>query len=428
MDLAGQCGFNEVPCWETFRARFKLLEEKYGNQIAVRQGKILQGLERAKVGKKALTAISGHRKSKRVGLKGDRNNHVDRKAAIKKSMPLRAMIRATATKGQVNQLFFQGRWPDGKPRCPRGDCGSDRVVEEPGEQPPRWVCLDCEERFDIKTRTTFEGARHSLETIFDVAYLMLQIPFGMPSEIVPLLVEDEDRRLSHKDSVYLTHRIQTALVERLPIFDGPAQYDTSLLGYADGVEIHVHVLVDVPTRQARAEITYGPVTKAQAGRFIYKYLKEDGILFTDTTKACPDSPYREMVNHAICEFSRASELAPGYFVNTNLPENFWSTFKNLIDRRRGIAVVYLPLYLAEHMWRYNHRDESTEEQLQKFIRNAHDVVLRGDDKPCDVGEVEGKLAALGKFVPPPSRASRVHRRRPRSRRKKENDFMQLRLA
>ena len=429
LDLANQCGFKTVPCWETLRSRFILLEKEYGNQIAIRQAEILEELERRGTGKKVRTIIAKNKKSKRLGRKDERNNYPRRKDAIEKSMTLREIIRATDTKEQVEQLCSQAMWPDGKPRCPRRGCGSDQVVEEPGGQLRRWLCLDCEEPFDFTTGTVFEGARNSLETIIVGAYLMIQLPFGMPSEMLPLLLDDEGRRLSRKDAIDLTHRIQTAMVERLPIFDGPAQYDSSLIGYVDGVEIHLQAIMDVPTRQVRAEVNYGPMNQEQADRFIDKYLKPDGILFTDTTKACPDYPHRrEMVNHSIPVFARDSKKAEGYRVSTNMPENFWSTTQEFLGRRRAITLVYLPLYLAEHMWRYNHRHESTMEQLRALIRNAHDVVLRGDDKPCDAEEVERELAVQLALLPPSSGSSGVRIMRPRSRPKGEKYFTQLRLV
>ena len=287
-------------------------------------------------------------------------------------------------------------------------------MEDPGEQLRQWVCLECEHRFDIKTGTVFEGSRHSLRIILWATYLMFQLPFGMPSLELACLLEEEGRKLSHKDAVEITHRIQTALQERLPLFDGPAQYDSSLMGYANGVEVHVQSLVDVPTRQVRAEVTYGPVNKPQAERFTYKYLKEDGILFTDSGKACPDSPFRQKVNHSRGVFARNGKRE-GERISTNLDENFFSGFQEKLDRHRAVTATYLPLYLAEHMWRYNHRHQPIVEQLQAFVRNAHDVVLRGDDKPCDNRKVERTLAVQLVLHPPHPGAEKARNRTRRSR-------------
>ena len=52
------------------------------------------------------------------------------------------------------------------------------------------------------------------------------------------------------------------------------------------------------------------------------------------------------------------------------------------------------------MWRYNHGPEPALELLRAFVRNAHDVVLRGDDKACDAREVEEILAIQLALLPP----------------------------
>ena len=427
-DLAGPCGFEQVPCWETFRTRFKLLEGEYGNETNIRMFEIKKELERQGVGKRALPIVAKHKRTRQRGQKDSRNNYPDRKKRIIKSLTVFAMFEQAGNEELVELFFIIARWPDGRPRCPRPACGSVRVAEEQsGGQLRRWVCLECEDRFDIKTGTVFEGTRRSLRTIVWAAYLMLQIPFGLPSEVLPYLLEEEDRRLSTKDALDLTHRIQTALVERLPRFDGPAQYDSSLMGYANGVEVQLQSLVDVPTRQVRAEVSYGPVNKAQADRFINKYLHRHGRYFTDSTKACPDDPERrEMVNHAKRQFARDGKHE-GERVTTNSNENVGSTSQELLDRRRSVTATYFPLYLAEYMWRYNHRPEPTRDQLQAFIRNAHDVVLRGDDKPCDAGEVDKELAVQLLLQPPNSNEVKARKKKKRSRIKRSQSSTQLRL-
>ena len=99
----------------------------------------------------------------------------------------------------------------------------------------------------------------------------------------------------------------------------------------------------------------------------------------------------------------------------------------MLDRRRSVSALYFPLYLAEHMWRYNHRSESTFEQLQAVVRNARDVVLNGDDKPCDAREVEAELGVQLVLHRPHSKEVKARDRKKRSRIKESKDFTQPRL-
>ena len=418
-DLADQCGFVKVPCWQTFRTRFKLLEEEYGNETTIRIFEIKKELERKGVGKKALPIIAKHKLPRRRGQEGPRSNYQYRKDRIGKSFSLFAMIVKCGTEDLVELFFIEARWPDGRPRCPRLACGSDRVEEEAAVdgQLRRWVCLDCEEPFDIKTGTVFEGTRYSLRTILWAAYLMLQLPFGMPSLDLACLLEEEDRRLSNKDTLDITHRILTALREHFPIFDIAAQSDSSLMGYANGVEVNVIGVVDPGSRLERVEPIFGPVNQGNSSPFHDKYVDKNAKLFTDSTKAYLKEERRETVNHGKRQFVRRGKW--GDLVSTNLNENDWSTSQEMLDRHRSVTATYLPLYLTGHMWRKNHRPEPIEEQLQAFVRNSHDVVLRGDDKPCDAGEVEKELAVQLHLHPPHSKGVKARKRERRSRIKKE---------
>ena len=117
--------------------------------------------------------------------------------------------------------------------------------------------------------------------------------------------------------------------------------------------------------------------------------------------------------HAKRQFAR-DDKEGGPRISTNLDENFWSTFQESFDRRRAVTATYPPLYLAEHLWRYNHGSEPTLDQLQAVIRNAHDVVLRGDDKPCDARSVEEELAIQLALHPPHPKNKKARAKKPRS--------------
>lgn len=121
---------------------------------------------------------------------------------------------------------------------------------------------------------------------------------------------------------------------------------------------------------------------------------------------------RQQVSHAKRQFVRDCEEA-GERSGTNLDEKFWSTLQEMLDRRREVSSKYLPLYLGEHLWRYNHQGEPVLNQLQAFIRNARDVVVRGDDKPCDEWEAEKALSAQLALLLP--KAVKVRNEKKRSR-------------
>lgn len=425
--LADRCHFQHIPCWETFRKRFKLLDEEYRNEVILRQLAILRALEKRGLGKKALPIIAKHQHPKQRHAEDPRSNHQHRKVRIDNALGLFELIEAAGTDELAEWFFILARWPDGKPMCPRPGCGSHRVVDQPGDLLEQWLCLECEEPFDIKTATVFEGTQYSLRTILWAAYLMLQIPFGSASLVLACLLKEEGRRLSHKDALDLTHRIQTALIEPHPRFGSPTQIDDSLMGYANGVRANVIGGVDTSTRRAWVEPIYGPVKLANSSPFINDLVEEGTEIHTDSTNSYPERLRpRKKVNHSKNVMARDNPNG-GPRISTNLDENFWSTFQEFLDRRRAVTATYLPLYLAEHLWRYNHGSEPTLEQLRAFVRNAHDVVLRGDDKPCDAREVEQVLAVQLALHPPHPKAEKGRNKKKRSRSNKKSDSQQKSL-
>ena len=378
--LATLCRFGKVPSWETFRKRFQILKLEYSNEVAIRMFEIREELRKRACGKKALPIIAKHQAPRRRHEETPRSNHQYRQGRIDRALGLVELFNLVGTDDLAEAFFIMARYPHGKFTCPRPGCGSDRVVDLPGEQLQQWLCLDCEEPFDIKTATVFEGTRYSLRTILLAACHVIQSPFGVTSLDLACLLKEEGQRLSHKDALDLTHRIQVALVEPRPLFAGPVQTDESLMGYATGVRANVLGVVDWSSGRAYVEPAYGPVDLQTYSAFIDSCVDEEAEIHSDSAKNIPKKPRRrKMVNHARRELAR-DDKDGGPRISTNLAENFWSTFQEMLDRRRAVTSRYLPLYLAEHLWRYNHSSEPIVDQLKAFICNAHEVVLRGDDK------------------------------------------------
>ncbi len=393
----------------------------YGNEVILRQLAILQALEKRDLGKKALPNIANRQHPKRRHAEDPRSNHQHRKARIDNGLGLFELIEAAGADELAEWFFILARWPDGRSRRPRPGGGSDRVMDQPGDRLQQWLCLEREEPFDIKTATVFEGTQYSLRTILWAAYLILQIPFGLASLALACLLKEEGRRLSHKDALDITHRIQNALIKPHTRFGSHTQIDDSLMGYANGVRANVIGGVDTSTRQAWVEPIYGPVNLVNSSRFINDLVEEGTEIHTGSTKSFPQRRRpRKKVNHSKNQMAR-DDMDGGPRISTNLDENFWSTFEEMLDRRRAVTATYLPLYLAEHRCRYNHGSEPTLEQLRAFVRNAHDVVLRGDDQPCDAREVEQVLAVQLVLHPAHPKAEKARNKKKLSRSDKKSD-------
>ena len=58
------------------------------------------------------------------------------------------------------------------------------------------------------------------------------------------------------------------------------------------------------------------------------------------------------------------ELRSRHGTHINGLEGFWGSVKRRLAAKGGIRRERLPLYIAEYVWRYNHRHWSTTQQVK----------------------------------------------------------------
>ena len=68
----------------------------------------------------------------------------------------------------------------------------------------------------------------------------------------------------------------------------------------------------------------------------------------------------ESVDHEQNEYGRGE-------VNTNSMESFWGLLKRRLKITGGIRVERLHEYVAEETWRFNHRNLTEKEKIERFI-------------------------------------------------------------
>ena len=109
----------------------------------------------------------------------------------------------------------------------------------------------------------------------------------------------------------------------------------------------------VPNLQWR---TLGPIIGAHvaAGSTIYT----DGA---DTYEPLRHQYHRERVEHVSGEYVRG-------VIHTNGIESFWGYLKRRLKTTGGIRAARLPLYVAEEVWRFNHRTMNLKGQVEILYR------------------------------------------------------------
>ena len=56
-------------------------------------------------------------------------------------------------------------------------------------------------------------------------------------------------------------------------------------------------------------------------------------------------------------------------------EGFWGYLKRRLAAKGGIRRERLPLYLAEYLWRYNHRNQSMETQKKQLLKMLENIPI-----------------------------------------------------
>ncbi len=92
-------------------------------------------------------------------------------------------------------------------------------------------------------------------------------------------------------------------------------------------------------------------------------VEHGAVVYTDGFKMYRMLPKHgfthEYVNHHLYEYVRGE-------VHTNSIEGFWGILKRKLSCIGGMRRQYLPLFVAEIVWKYNHRNLTLEEQEKKL--------------------------------------------------------------
>lgn len=258
------------------------------------------------------------------------------------------------------------RWPKGV-TCPK--CGNDRVWALPS-RPFNWVCKGKDHknayRFSLYVGTVFENTNYPLLTWFRVLYLMLSSKKGMSALQIHRMLGSG----SYQTAWYLCHRLRAGLAD--PNFRqlmGVVEVDETFIGGKDRNR-HASKRGRVPGMAAgsgktgvigaisrKGNVVCQVIERVDAKtltRFVRFAVSERArLLATDSNtsyNSLPDEGYRHRtVNHEIGNYVTGT-------VHTNTIESFWSLLKRgVIGTYHNVSKKYLPLYLNEFMFRFNHR-------------------------------------------------------------------------
>jgi len=264
--------------------------------------------------------------------------------------------------------------------CPKCASKSVRLVNPQSE---RYICSDCNFQFSIFTGTIFEGTLLKLPTWFQIIGMMLNAKTSISAKEI-----QRNTGVTYKTAYYACMRIRIGMLMPETMLNGMIEMDESYFGgkarkQNKSIPDNEPTLSSATNKRGRGtnKVSVVGMVERQGNvktKVIEKLTKvnllamlksnavqEDSILITDGFKSYAElEKYidRLVVNHNK-QFSKG-------IIHVNTIEGFWSIVKNGIKGSyRAISKKYLPLYLIEFEWKFNHRNYKGNE-LEKFLKNA----------------------------------------------------------
>jgi transposase-like protein len=273
------------------------------------------------------------------------------------------------------QYALNFRWQNGLVTCPRCNGEKHSFIKTRKV----WFCYDCNKQFSLKVGTIFEDSPITLDKWMLAMWMLANCKNGVSSHEMGRTIG-----VTQRTAWFMLHRIRKAM--ETGVYGGelggggePVEVDESFVGgepknwHKAKRESHrktvrsarvqeyqnrfthktsVIGMLDRESRQIRAKVVPN-VKRDTLQKEILCTIKPGSKVYTDQAVAYTSlqkTYIHETVNHAI-EYVRGE-------VHTNGLESFWSLLKrNLAGTYVAVEPFHLDRYLAEQVFRYNHRKD-----------------------------------------------------------------------
>ncbi len=258
------------------------------------------------------------------------------------------------------------RWRD-NPHCPH--CGSVKVGRRnESKRVGRWNCFDCRASFNVLAGTFFQGTKIKLQKWFLAISLIMNAKKSLSSY---QLARDLD--LNQKTAWYMQQRIRSEMMrkEGKALLKGIVEADETYIG-SKPCKRNKKNDNDPKNKRGRGTKKTPVIGAVERGgkvvarvatdltskgilQFIRDNIKsEDSVLITDEYKAY--NMVRKSIDHRVINHSE--HFVDGE-IHTNTIEGFWSLLKRAwYGQHHYYQRGFTPLYIAEAVFKYNHRKNS----------------------------------------------------------------------
>lgn len=274
------------------------------------------------------------------------------------------------------------RW-NNKPVCPVCKC----THITPRKDSFRYHCSKCNRDFSVLTGTIFDSCHIPLPKFFQLILIMLNAKSAISASELARLIN-----ISVDTSWYACMRVRCAMIEPVNDLHGTIEADESYLGgnprkrykQRDNVTSLSRVETLVHYKRGRGTDKTGVAGMVERrGRVVTRvmdtfntrnmlgmlkrYVKQDTVKKIITDKARFYNKFDDHVKHLSIKHTEQFAKGP---IHINTIEGFWSIVKNSIrGSYKSLSKKYLPFYLAEFSYRYNHR-KKRDNIFSSFMKNA----------------------------------------------------------
>jgi len=260
------------------------------------------------------------------------------------------------------------RWADA-PYCPL--CGATAVARKADSQRVgRWNCHACKGRFNVLSGTIFEKTKLPLQKWFLAIGLIVNAKKSVSSH---QLARDLD--LNQKSAWFMQQRIRAAmLTNEGELLQGIVEADETYVGgkprkgnrrnnnpddwgSGRGKTEKVQVVGMVERGGRVVARVAGPAgTRLKRANDLIQKVVDCSASLMITDEGSAYRSLHKIVRHAvICH----KEIYADGLVHTNTIEGFWSLLKRAFyGTHHRYSGEYMPLFVAEACWKYNHRKSS----------------------------------------------------------------------
>ena len=287
---------------------------------------------------------------------------------------LAQLTEAYGDEERARELLERLRWPGGTV-CPHyKNAGEKRISKlqakagsKSGVRKGVYFCGACRQQFTVTVGTVMEGSHVPISKWLMALFLLCSSKKSLSANQIHRMIG-----VTYKTAWFMCHRIRFAMTPSdwgVPKLKGTVEVDETFVGPKGKPKTPVVALIE---RRGLARVqVIASVTQKNLGAALSQCVSKEAIVNTDEHPAYKNPlkhwKAHQRVNHSRGEYQRKNP--DGSKASTNTAESFFSLLKRaIVGAWHHISQEHLSRYVNEFAFRWNTRQDSDSERIEKFGR------------------------------------------------------------